>query len=93
MHQMWYNRHWNTRIAIEKGRIKLVDRKPGESYPYRPREILRDVWQRALKAARVEKKYGKDNLAPCTDFEWGMINGKLSALRWSLRDEWDMLDT
>jgi hypothetical protein len=27
------------------------------------------------------------------DFEWGMINGKLPALRWALGDEWDFLDT
>lgn len=27
------------------------------------------------------------------DFEWGMINGKLSALRWMLGGDWDVLDT
>lgn len=43
----------------------------------------------------VEKKYGKKKLRNYyhDDFEWGMLNGKLSALRWVLGDEWDMLDT
>jgi hypothetical protein len=44
-------------------------------------------------AGRVEKKYGKRNLIAHDDFEWGMFNGKLSALRWVLGDDWDMLDT
>jgi hypothetical protein len=93
-HQVWYNRHWNRRAAIEKGTIKIVDR---ETYPRAagaPEIVQRGVWKGALKAAkRVERRYGKKNLGPWDDFEWGMINGKLSALRWVLGDEWDMLDT
>jgi hypothetical protein len=44
---------------------------------------------------RAEKQYGKKRLRNYyhNDFEWGMLNGKLSALRWVLGDEWDMLDT
>jgi len=42
-------------------------------------------------AQKVEDRY--EDTGPWSDFEWGMINGKLSALRWMLGDEWDMLDT
>jgi hypothetical protein len=52
------------------------------------------VWKRAEEAARrKEKQCGLEELGPWDDFEWGMINGKLSALRWVLGDDWDMLDT
>lgn len=42
--------------------------------------------------SRVEIEY-PEGLGPYTDFEWGMLNGKLSALRWVLGAEWDFLDT
>jgi hypothetical protein len=41
---------------------------------------------------RVKGEYG-ETLGPYSDFEWGMLNGKLSALRWVLGAEWDFLDT
>jgi hypothetical protein len=58
--------------------------------------IMPDIKKGMLAAMRrVEKKYGKKNLRNHyrDDFGWGMLNGKLSALRWVLGDDWDMLDT
>jgi hypothetical protein len=90
-HQVWYNRHWNMRAKVEDGTIKLVDTP---THPGEPNTITRDTLKLAIRAAqRTERKYGKNKLGPWDDFEWGMINGKLSALRWVLGDEWDMLDT
>jgi hypothetical protein len=54
------------------------------------------IWKSALEAAeKIRGKYDVEGgeLGPFTDFEWGMINGKLSALRWVGGDEWDSLDT
>lgn len=56
--------------------------------------IVREIWEASLNSAkRMEALYGTGNLGPWDDFEWGMINGKLSALRWVLGDDWDILDT
>lgn len=76
--RIWYDRH---QVLREKVRV-------GEGST----EV--EIQKKANKAARmIEAKYGKSNLGPYSDFEWGMINGKLSALRWILGDEWDFLDT
>ena len=92
--KVWYNRHMVTRERMEHGETKIVEKETFPIKDHARRPIQRDVWEGALKsAAKVEKKYGLENLGPWDDFEWGMLNGKLSALRWVLGDEWDMLDT
>ncbi|WP_180229140.1 hypothetical protein [Bacillus toyonensis] len=92
--KVWYNRHQISREKIEAGIIQIVEK---ETYPVKDhatRPIQRNIWEGALRsAARVEERFGLDSLGPWDDFEWGMINGKLSALRWVLADDWDMLDT
>lgn len=90
--KVWYNRHHNWLYKIESGQHKIVDKvtEPGHD----PNVTPRDIYDGARKSARrVEKQYGVENLGPWDDFEWGMINGKLSALRWVLGEDWDELST
>jgi PIN domain len=97
--QVWYNRHKNREWSIKRGKIKLItraewDAKSQKGKKYLPSDIIDTIWAGALQAAKsAERQLGKGNYGPWSDFEWGMINGKLSALRWALGDEWDMLDT
>lgn len=92
--KVWYNRHQVRRQQIQRGKIKIVEKETFPVKDYLRRPIQRDVWEGALKAAaKVEKKYRLENLGPWNDFEWGMLNGKLSALRWTVGHDWDMLDT
>src|SRR5258708_4496832 len=67
--QVWYNRHQFLKQKIEEG---------GETCDP-------EISEQAEQAARnLEAKYPEGELGPRDDFEWGMINGKLSALRWAL---------
>ena len=90
--KIWYNRHKVREHLIETGKIKLIERKDFD-IKTSSKNIVKDIWEGALESAKkVENIYGKENLT-FDDFEWGMINGKLSALRWVIGDEWDNLDT
>jgi hypothetical protein len=90
--KIWYNRHKNREYHIEKGKIKLIEREEFDIKTSQ-KTIIKDIWEGALESAKkVENIYGKENLI-FTDFEWGMLNGKLSALRWVIGNDWDNLDT
>jgi hypothetical protein len=75
--RVWHERHLVSRYKHESGEEPMRE----------------DIHKMALAAAERVKARRPD-LRPCeSDFEWGMWNGKLSALRWVLGDEWDFLDT
>lgn len=90
--KIWYNRHKVRERLINEGEIQIIDRKNYDEHDPN-RTIVKDIWEGALKSAKkIEEKYGIENLY-YDDFEWGMINGKLSALRWVLGEEWGSLYT
>jgi hypothetical protein len=92
--KVWYNRHQVLLEKIGDGIIEVVEKETFPVLDHERRPIERGVLEGAKQSAKkVERKYGVENLGPWDDFEWGMINGKLSALRWVLGDEWDSLDT
>ena len=79
--KVWYIQHIRFREKVERGQITVVEADTS-AVDNRSRRIRRDVWEAVLRAAqRIEARYGPENLGPWSDFERGMINGKLSALR------------
>lgn len=93
--QVWYNRHKYRAWQIEKGKLKIVTREEWSRKRLSTQNyIIDEIWKGALRSARkAERELGQGNFGPWTDFEWGMVNGKLSALRWVLGEDWDELYT
>jgi predicted nucleic acid-binding protein len=91
MDKIGYNRMQMTLERIALGELRVVEK---ETYP-RPRGRGRETIARSVvdgigrSLARREKQYGKKSLGPWSDFDWGVLNGKLMALRWVFGQEWD----
>lgn len=81
--QVWLSRHKMRELGIEQGRTKIVTREEWEKGTKNNYDaIVDEIWKGALKAAKkAEKELGPDNIGRYDDFEWGMVSGKLSALR------------
>ena len=97
--QVWYNRHKYHMREIKTGKVKVVTKEQYDKLIAKDKRnhskiVIDSVIELGKAAAkRVEARRGLDKLGPWNDFDWGMINGKLSAIRWMLGEEWDMLDT
>ncbi|MDI9934746.1 hypothetical protein QM806_04655 [Rhodococcus sp. IEGM 1351] len=76
---VWYERKLVMLANIQEGIEEM------------PPEDIMDGMTAGMR--RIEAQYGKENLPAKDDFDWGMTNGKLSAIRWMLGDDWDSLDT
>jgi len=92
--KLWYSRHKVFEKLIKSGEIQVVEKVSSETDSHLRAPWQRDIWEEAQRhAEEIEQLYGITELGPWTDFEWGMLNGKVSTLRWVLGDDWDMLDT
>jgi hypothetical protein len=74
--KVWYDRHM---LLAERAQNSQLDLWGSQ------------IDMAELAAQKMGEKYGAEHLGPYSDFAWGMLCGKLSALRWIEGSEWDDL--
>lgn len=77
--RLWYDRHQLELALIELGRM--------EPPPVEIAECAAEL------ASRIRDEHGIEHLGPYSDLALGMLLGKLSAIRWVLGGESDILDS
>ena len=81
--KVWYDRH---QMLMEKVYPKELKKNP--------KSEKSGFIKGGIKVAKeMEKKYGKKNLGPYNEMEWGELCGRLETLRWVLGEDWGMLGT
>lgn len=63
---------------------------------YRKQGTREDIIEGMLRQMKeAERRYGKESLMDNmkSDWDWGYLSGKVSAIRWVLGLDWDVLDT
>jgi hypothetical protein len=75
--RVWYERHLAAVARHESGEVPMAP----------------EVYEQAVSAAERARAERDDLRSPVSDFECGTWSGKLSALRWVLGGDWDLLDT
>lgn len=68
-------------------KIVLMNSIRHRATPMPPEDIMDAI---TAHMREIEQKYTS---ASYNTYEWGVVNGRLSALRWIFGEDWDMLDT
>jgi hypothetical protein len=91
--KVWYHRYKMSQCRAYEG-AKLKQYKAQLDGKKKVKSDYKEEAHVGYPAAqKIIQRYGEENLGPYTDFELGVLNGKLAAIRWAMGDEEDNYDS